>query len=182
VNADGTPMTSAGYYMSVATRVDGAWKLTGVVTNFNATPPEGMAYVESTDTEPPPEEGTMADMVAAYETHFNLGHAGMVADLYTDDAIAALANRSAVEGRAAIEALMSERMAAGSPQIDLHDVGTWDLGEGWAVDGGWYSMTATGPDGPVATMGAYMSLVQQQADGTWKIHRVVTNSQPAPAG
>ena len=67
-------------------------------------------------------------------------------------------------------------------QIEIHDVGTLDLGGGWALDGGWFVVTATTPDGPMAQEGTYMNLVRQQPDGTWKIHWAVSNGHMRPAG
>lgn len=177
---EGTPLSAAGHYLTVFNREGGAWKITGAVTNYNAAPPEGMP-MSTAEAEIPDEEGTMADLTTAYETHFNLGHADMVADLFTDDAVAALSNLPIAEGRAAISAVMGERFAMGSPKIDLHDVGTLDLGDGWAVDGGWYEINATGEAGPITQRGNYMMLARQQADGAWKIHWVVSNGQAAPA-
>ena len=101
--------------------------------------------------------------------------------MYTEDAAVSFSNSPLLQGRAAIAARMVERMAAGSPKLELHNVGTLDLGEGWAVDGGWYMLTATPETGPISQTGTYLSLVRQAEDGSWKFHWSVTNGQPAPA-
>ncbi len=172
------PMTLAGAYMTYFVRVDGEWKINGALTNYNAAPPEGLPYAEGTSDEPPPEEGTMGELITAYETHFNLGHASMVADLFTEDGVAGYGNLPVRTGRAGIETTLNERLAI-SPQIDLHDVGTIELGGGWALDGGWYELTATTEAGPANTQGGYLILARQAEDGTWKIHWAFSNSQPA---
>lgn len=171
-------MTLAGSYLTYFTRVEGTWKIGGVLTNYNAEPPEGFAYAEG-EGEPPEENGTMGELLGAYTTHFNQGHPSMVAALFTDDAVASFANLPPAQGRAAIEATLTERLAA-SPQIELHDVETFDLGNGWALDGGWYSMTipAETETGTVNTAGAYLALVRQADDGSWKIHWAFSNAQP----
>lgn len=173
---DGEPMTATGAYLTGFERVDGQWKIAGVITNYNTAPPEGMPAAEMSDAEPPAEEGTMTALVEAYETHFNLGHAEMVADLYTDDATVAFANLPIGEGKAAVVSSLQERFAMGdSPQVDIHDIFTMELGEGWAVDAGWYAIT----DGEGAELqhGNYINLLQQ-VDGEWKIHWMVSNAAP----
>jgi uncharacterized protein (TIGR02246 family) len=174
---EGEAMTATGAYMTGFERgADGQWKIIGVITNYNTDPPEGMPAPEMTDSEPPPEEGTMTALTEAYETHFNLGHAEMVADLYTDDATVAFANLPIGEGKAAVVSSLQERFAMGdSPQVDIHDVYTMELEGGYAVDAGWY--TISGSDGTVLQEGAYLNLLQQ-VDGEWKIHWMVSNGNP----
>jgi uncharacterized protein (TIGR02246 family) len=168
----------AGHHLALFNRVDGQWKINAVVTNYNAEPPDGLPAMMY-EGDAPPEDGTMTELVTAYETHFNLGHADMVADLFTDDAVAAFGNLPLSQGRAAAEAALQQRIAMGdSPQVDIHDVYTMELGDGWAIDAGWYEITATGEAGPVGQSGTYVNLVRRQADGSWKIHWLVSNGQP----
>jgi ketosteroid isomerase-like protein len=176
----GGPTSLAGNYLTYFTRVDGTWKIGGVISNYNAPPPEGTPRAEP-PAEAPPEDGTMKDLVAAYAQHYNLGHASVVAELYTDDAAAAFSNSPLAEGRAAIESALAERIANGSPQLTIHDVGTIDLADGWKLDGGWYEIVATPPEGRITRSGAYMMLVRRLDDGTWKIQWAVSNGQPTPA-
>lgn len=172
---EGQMMTMTGNYISGFEKQDGQFKLVGLITNFNTTPPEGVEWAEPSG-EAPPENGTMTDLITAYETHFNLGHADMVADLFTDDAIVGFANLPMGQGRAAVVDALQQRFAMGdSPQIDIHDVYTMDFGDGWAVDAGWYAITTTGGAGQT---GNYISLAQQQPDGTWKMHWMVSNGRP----
>jgi uncharacterized protein (TIGR02246 family) len=165
----------AGNYMTYFTRENGAWKIRAVVTNYDAPPPEGLPRAAS-DSSVPPENGTMKDLANEFATHHNMGHASVVAGLYTDDAVVAFANAKPVQGRAAIEAALTALMAEGSPQITIHDVGTTQLDAEWALDGGWYELK---PKTGAATAGVYMSLVRKAPDGTWKIHRSISNSGPA---
>jgi uncharacterized protein (TIGR02246 family) len=173
----GESMNWSGTYLNVMTKASGEWKILGSITNFDAARPEGWPW-NAPMAEAPAEEGTMTEVTDYYATHWNMGHASMVADLYTDDAISSFSNGPIYEGRAAIEAATAERIESGA-KLTIHDVATMPLGEGWAADGGWYQLD--GPDGTPVQTGAYMTILKQQEDGSWKIHRSLTNGQPAPA-
>jgi len=168
-------VTITGYYMSGSRVVDGERKLGFVLTNYDDASPVGLPRVDS-GTEPPPEESTMTEFIEAYETHFNLGHASMVADLFADDAVMAFSNLSLAEGRAAIEAALGERLETGQPVLDIHGVATNDLGNGWATDGGWY--TLSDQEGNVLQGGSYALLLRQGDDGSWKIQWGISNGVP----
>lgn len=173
------PMTVGGHYMTYFVRVNGEWKIGGVITNFGESPPAGMPMV-GPEGDPPPDEGTMGEMVNAYVQAFNAGDAAAVSNMYTEDGFHAYANLPPAQGRSAIASTLQDRFAAGQPTIEIHDVGTVDLGNGWAIDGGWYVMTAPGEGGAtMAQNGAYLNLLQRQTDGTWKIHWGVSNGNPA---
>ncbi len=174
---DADPMGYSGTWITAFTKVSGEWKIMGSLNNYDAVPPEGITFAEP-DPEEPAEEGTMMDVVEAYETHWNAGDASQVASLYTEDAMSAFANNPAVQGRAAIQAVLGERMGAAPTTIDIHDVGTAEMGDGWAIDGGWYEINAADGGDPVQA-GAYMTLSRQAADGTWQIHWAVTNGRTA---
>jgi ketosteroid isomerase-like protein len=170
-----SPLNVAGNYMTYFTRENGAWKIRAVVTNYDAPPPEGLPWAAA-DSAVPPENGTMKDLANEFATHHNMGHASVVAGLYTDDAIVAFPNSKPVQGRAAIEAALTAMMAEGSPQITIHDVGTTQLDAEWALDGGWYELK---PKTGAGTAGVYMLLARKAPDGTWKIHRHIGNTGPA---
>lgn len=173
----GEAMNMSGHYMTAFTRQGGEWKVMGVITNYNAPAPPDMLVQD--DGEEPPEDGTMGDLVNAYEQAFNAGDAAAVAALYTADGFHAFANLPVSQGPQAIQSTLAERFAAGKPTIDIHDVGTLDLGNGYALDGGWYRMTAPGEGGATMTQGGtYMNLVRQQPDGSWKIQWGVSNGNP----
>jgi len=167
----------AGTYLTHFHRENDAWKISAVITNYNAPPPAGLPAGTAPD-EAPPDNGTLEDVVSAYVQHFNLGHPDMVAALYTDDARVSFSNDVLLEGKAAVQAALAERMATGSPKIEIHDVATMELGDGWLLDGGWYRLTATPPEGSITQEGTYMTLVRTMPDGTRKIHWSVTNGQP----
>jgi len=181
VMADSTPIPSAGAYLVLHRKAAGAWKLLGGLANYDSARPEGWAWAPPTPEEIPPDSGTMNDLLTEWKTHFDLGHADMVADLYTADAVLALPDGPVLRGTQAIAAAFQERMTARPSHITLHDVGTIPLGGDWAFDGGWYELTPP-EGGAVMRRGSYLHLVRRQADGTWKIHWSVGNGHPVAAG
>jgi ketosteroid isomerase-like protein len=176
----GAAINQSGNYLTHFVRENGIWKIGAVVTNYDATPPAGLPR-DTTTQEAPPDAGTLTDLVAAYTQHFNQGHASVVAGLYTDSAYAAFADAPARQGRPAIEAALTENMAQGSPQVTIHAVATTELPDGWAIDGGWYQVKATTPNGAVTQTGVYMLLARRQADQSWKIHWLTSNGGSSPA-
>lgn len=174
------PVSLAGHYLTHFERRGGEWRIGGVITNFEAPPPEGMLE-EPPEMEAPPDEGTLQAFTAAYAQAVQARDWDAIAAMYTDDAVVAFSNLAPVRGPAGVRALYAERFGDVAPTMEIHDVGTLDLGDGHALDGGWYRWTAALPEGAVEQGGTYMSLVQQQADGSWKIRWQVTNGQPGPA-
>jgi len=171
----GTAMPQSGSYMSLSRKVGDEWKIDALLTNMDAAPPEGFVWHQY-EGENPPENGMMKEYVNNWATHFNLGHANMVADLYTEDAKVSYGGRPTVEGRAAIEAALTEIMGDMKPQITIHDVNSMEFGPDHMIDMGWFESTV---DGKPYRNGIYMSLSQKQADGTYKVQWHVSNGKPA---
>ena len=61
--------------------------------------------------------------------------------------------------------------------LTIHDVATVPLGEGWALDGGWFQIDASEGGDPIA-VGSFLLLCKQGEDGSWKMHWEVSNIQP----
>lgn len=174
--AGSDPMSISGSYIISFSKESGEWKIASIVTNYDSPRPEGWAY-ESMGDEPPEDEGTMTDLVEGYARHWNLGHPSMVADYYTEDARVAYSDSPVVTGRAAVASELEESITENPSQLTIHDVATWELGEGWALDGGWYQMDA--PDGGDPMLaGTYLILCKQAEDGSWQIHWAVSNGHP----
>ena len=177
------PTSLGGHYLTFFQRVDGTWKIAGVVSNFDAAPPEGTMSTDSAGA-PPPDEGTMQQLVAAYTAAVAASDYNALANLFTEDAVVAFSQSPVIQGRAAILERFNTNMAeATSRKIEIHDVGTQDFGNGWALDGGWYVLTSTAPapTGNTVQSGTYFNLLRQQPDGSWQIHWAVSNGQPMPA-
>lgn len=173
-------LSLAGSYITHFVKADGQWKINGVLSNYDAAPPAGVPTAELTG-DPPPDEGTLAELATAYTQSMNAGDWAGVAALYTEDATVAFSNGPALQGRAAIQARLAETFTGGAPTIEIHDVGTVDVGDGYVVDGGWFTLNATTAEGAITQTGTYMSLARRDADGSWKIHWSVSNGQPKPA-
>ena len=146
---------------------------------------------------------TDADIAAIKEVpqqwaaHAKMGHAEVVAKLYTEDAIELPPYMSAVEGRAAIEGRIAEAIANLS-DITITSVEIVGMGD-MAFDRGTYSVTVEeegkkgmegmegkkgmeGMEGPMTVTGKYISVLRKQADGAWLISRLIWNENTMPAG
>lgn len=177
----GSAVSASGHYMTINERVDGAWKIGVLVTNFDTVPaPEALVPPPAEAGEPPPEEGTLPEFKAQFEQAFNAGDWTAVAGLYADDATVAFSNSPLIEGRAAIQQRFAE-MWTGPRSIVIHDVGTLELGNDMLVDGGWFEVTGTTPQGEISSTGAYLNLLRRQPDGSYQIVWGITNGQPMPA-
>jgi ketosteroid isomerase-like protein len=100
--------------------------------------------------------------------------------LYTEDAIELPPNQAAVQGKAAIQSWMEGFPPFSNFQVQSLEIG----GQGdLAYDRGTYSMTMTPPGAaPIEDRGKYLTICRKQADGSWKIARLIYNSDlPLPA-
>lgn len=173
----GEAVTQSGSYMSVARHMDGDYKIVASLTNYDAPTPEGFQF-RAPPSETPEDlvDGPTADIIDYYQTHYNMGHASMVADLFVDDGVAAFAGAPAAQGREAVEALIAAGIEAGN-QLTIHDVMTEDLGDGYYLDIGWYQV-----ENEMPTWGTYMVLAHRAEDGTGKIVWAASNGGFPPAG
>ena len=176
--SEGNPVSYGGAYLNVLTRTTDGWQVQGAMTNYN-TDPGAMWVGSAEDGEAPPEASTMTALAEAYETHYNLGHPSMVADLFTSDAQVSFPGEGWVSGAEAINASLAASIEAAPGQMDIHGVETIDLGNGAAVDVGWYEFKA---DDETVAWGMYSLLGQQNADGEWRIHWLVGSASPGPQG
>jgi ketosteroid isomerase-like protein len=137
----------------------------------------------------PPEVSTASADTAAlekvradYVSHFNMAHAPIVAELYSDSAIFLGADGSIDEGKAEILAGLEEGMP-GKPTLGLAADETILKGD-HAITRGTYTLGFTAPGATSATnvSGNYMTYFTRE-NGAWKIRAVVTNyDAPPPEG
>jgi uncharacterized protein (TIGR02246 family) len=128
----------------------------------------------------PVDDGAALDeMTAYYATHYNMGHADMVAELFNEDAVFLAADGSVQDGKAAILASMETAMAS-SPTLSL-DVSDRVISGSTAVSHGVWSleMTPEGAPGPLALEGHFMTLATKES-GEWKTNLVITNYHADP--
>lgn len=147
------------------------------------TDAEADAEAEAMDDESMPmdDEAAVDAVREAYVEHYNLGHADMVADLFTDDAVTLFADGGVSEGREAIEAALTTAMES-DPTAEIDAAETMVMGD-VAVQRGTYSLEMAPAEGdPVSFSGSYLTEFQKVA-GEWKIGAVISNydSEP-PAG
>jgi uncharacterized protein (TIGR02246 family) len=100
---------------------------------------------------------------------------------YADNAVVMMPMTAAWNGRAAIEAGMTEMMAmlkVNDAKASTVDVMT---GGDLAIETGTFTMTTTMKGAKAATeTGKYLTVWQRQADGAWKIIRDINNGDGAP--
>jgi len=168
---DGEATSNSGYWMSFSEMIDGEWKLHGLVSNLDseqATP--GFAATEMPE---PLENASLAAEGAEYfQTHFNMGHAGMVAERYAEDAVSMPAGGAAVTGREAIQAGL-ETLTSQGAQVSITPFAAGELDNGMVAAVGTYTMEIAG----ATTNGYYANLAQPSEDGTvqlvWSLTGVI---------
>jgi uncharacterized protein (TIGR02246 family) len=125
--------------------------------------------------------------IAAIDKKFmadvNRGDAAAGAAAYTDDAILMPPNQSPIEGKQAIEkylAELSSQLQSSDFQLSISEV---DVQGDTAIVRGTYSsnITVPGMDAPIDDRGKTLNVWKKQADGSWKLHRDIWNSNmPVP--
>lgn len=167
----GEAMSFGGNYMTAFQRVDGAWKINVLVTNYDAPPAEGLPAAPAPERSLPDlTESAMAGVLASYAEHYNQGHGDVVAGMYAEDAVAAFGDAPLATGREAIAAYFAATMVEGA-QLTIHQVGEVDLGDGWYLGGGWFRTTVPGGQ----REGHWMTVASTDADGNMTIRWGITN-------
>ena len=125
--------------------------------------------------------------IAAVEKKFiedvNRGDAGAGAAAYTDDAIIMPPNEPATVGKQAIEKSLAEigsQLQASNFQLSILEV---DVQGDTTIVRGTYSssFTVPGTNAPMEDRGKTLNVWKRQADGSWKLHRDIWNSNmPIP--
>lgn len=111
-------------------------------------------------------EQAIRRLSASVTEAFNRGDVKSCAQYYTEDALMFLSDRSPIEGRDAIEAVLLEFSAAGmklGPLQALQIRSSGDLG----YCAGVYRFAGTGTEAAVET-GKFITVFLRQADGSWK--------------
>ena len=120
--------------------------------------------------------------IAAIDKKFmedvNWGSAAAGAAAYTDDAILMPPNNSPVRGKQAIEKYLAEissQLQASNFQLSILEV---DVQGDTTIVRGTYSssFTVPGTDAPMEDRGKTLNVWKRQADGSWKLHRDIWNS------
>jgi uncharacterized protein (TIGR02246 family) len=124
----------------------------------------------------------MKQLADAYMAAYSAENAQAMADLHTDDAILFPPDAPAVNGKAAIlEQFGRDFEQLASPTITIQPSASWGEGE-FVYEEGTTTVRATLPDGkPMEEIAKYVVVARHQADGSWKLHRVIWNrNAPLP--
>ena len=138
---------------------------------------------------PPPPDTTAEDTAAinalrdAWVAAFNAADAEALANMYTEDAIDMGSNEPSLTGRAAIRDSFVAQfgMGKGTATVTSEEL---QLAGDWAYDRGMFTLTMTpaaGGDPMTLANDRYLVILRKQADGTWKLARLINNSPTPPA-
>ncbi len=122
-------------------------------------------------------EQVIQDADKQYADAFNRGDLAALAALHTEDVLYLPPNASAVSGRQGVESTAKELFDAGWKNMSFSSVQFGSDGD-LAYNVGRYSV-----DDPTdeSTTGHFVDIYKRQADGSWKIHVTITNSDtPLP--
>jgi uncharacterized protein (TIGR02246 family) len=120
----------------------------------------------------------------------NAGDAAAIAALWTADGVLLPANLPAVQGNQAILAHYQGQFAQAKSELSITGEETVISGD-WGFDRGKFAqkLTMASGGGVVEDQGKYIVLLTRQADGSWKVARLIYNSDlplsaapPAGAG
>lgn len=115
-----------------------------------------------------------------FEEAFNSGDAAAVAALYTEDPALLPPDMARIDGREAIQSFWQGAMDSGLKDLKLETVEVEENGD-LAHEVGNLTLTAPGPDGaPTDVSGKYIVVWKKGPDGTWRLHRDIWNTNPAP--
>ncbi len=169
-------MMVTGNWMASYEKVDGDWRIAVLLTNYDGDPPENLDDPTTPGEVPPEQEDSpLAELMGYYATHFNMGHGGMVASRFTEDAVSALAGRGKLVGRAAIEEDLTARIdELANPQLTIHIVEGVEVGDDFVFGGGWYELAADAGD----STGAFLILAKRGEDGNLQIQWAASNGLP----
>jgi uncharacterized protein (TIGR02246 family) len=111
---------------------------------------------------------------------FNSKDAAAMAATYADDAIMMSPSQAPVEGKQAIQAAYEVLFKGIVGKVAFTPLETQVAGD-WAYDRGNYTVTVTPKSGkPTEAPYKYLVIVKRQPDGSWKLHREMSNSNAPP--
>ena len=133
-----------------------------------------------------PDPAPINDLRSRFEAAYNAGDAAAVTALYTDDAVSLPDRHAAVQGKAALQQYFQEVFAQYNAKLTLMSPDL-EITDDIAHETGAYSMTVTPKAGgnAMTITGKYLIVLKRQADGSWKVHHDIDNTDspmamPAP--
>ena len=176
----GEAVTLTGNYMSLSQQTPDGLKLHRLTVNFDGPPPMPIPAPEMMEFEPVT-DGPVAEFLASYAEHYNMGHASVVAEMWAEDGVSMFAERPLTSGRANIEALLAGVIDEMSPTLTIMDAETINIGEGVVLDRGSFKVEGTKDGQAVTRTGTYMVVIRQADDGSWNIGWGISNFAPMAA-
>jgi ketosteroid isomerase-like protein len=120
-------------------------------------------------------EANNADFVAKYAAKDTIG----LAQLYTEDAVAFPPNEDRVAGRESVQKMWQGWIDAGVTDLTLKSTQVEESGN-LAYEEGTYSVKIPGSDGKTSEeIGKYIVVWKKGADGEWRMHRDIWNTNSA---
>jgi uncharacterized protein (TIGR02246 family) len=140
-------------------------------------------------SEPVVEQPTTADDKAAieqlradYVEAYNAADVDALVDLFTADAVNMAPNEPSTGGAAGLRNMFETQFEQVTAEVSVN-IGETQIAGDWAYSRGSYKLTVTPKEEgePVEDNGKWLNILQRQADGAWKIHRNIWNSNnPLP--
>ena len=130
----------------------------------------------------PPDPAPINALRDQYAAMYNSGEVAGIGDLYTDDAVVMNDQQPAAQGKQAIQQQAQALVDQFSVNISITPVDTQIVND-VAYEHGSYSMSLTPKAGgdPMQNSGNYIVILKRGADGAWKLHREIGNSNQPPA-
>jgi uncharacterized protein (TIGR02246 family) len=140
-----------------------------------AAPPEQTAAA-------PPDPAPINALRAQYTSMYNSGDVSGIGNLYTDDAVVMNNNEPELSGKQAIQQHADAMLQQFTVNISINPEDTQIMGD-LAYEHGTFTlaMTPKAGGGAMQSTGNYLVILKRGADGSWKLHREIGNSnQPMP--
>ncbi len=115
----------------------------------------------------------LAGLADEWETHFNMQHPQVVADLHTSDGVFSGAFGEFAKGREQIVAWLTG-LTATSPTATIETTAQQIAGD-YGVARGTWQLAGTGPDGAAVTNNGHWIGLYEQVDGAWKLEWLHSN-------
>jgi len=123
------------------------------------------------------------DFMKEYRSSQNVGDIDQFMSLWTEDGILMPPNGPAVIGKDQIRVRTIGRFDQFTFDLNGTEAEV-EVAGGWAFTRGNYTITVTPKEGgqPAFIDGKYISILERQPDGSWKMHRGIFNSNVVPVG
>jgi uncharacterized protein (TIGR02246 family) len=129
----------------------------------------------------PADRTAINELRSKYQAAYNAGNAAAATAVYTDDAVSLPDHHDALQGKVAIQKYLQDTFGQYNATINLAP-GDTEISGSLAHEHGTYSIKVTPKAGgeTVVDDGKYIVILKRGADGTWKIHHDMDNSNRMP--